>query len=551
MNMIERLAGALGVDALQWRVLVRTYLRMDLRAAGGPTRRNGPERGRPSTSLGAALSSSSNGRSQIFALAIVGAIGGVAFGFVAAGMSDLLMSAALLTTYGAATTVMMLLVDFTGVVLAPEDYAILAPRPVGSRTYFAARLAAVGAYVGILSLATAVVPAMVYAVKGGPLAGAAALAAVLLCDLCATVLVITAYVTLLRWVHPSKLKRAMAYAQLLGAAAFYLLYYLATRGFRHALLDGIGFETAPWLWAAPPAWFAALVPAAAGGAGTAVWLAASAAVLVTVVCVPLAAGRLSLDYARQVGEMSAVAEPVRPRRPFRLPGFSRGEARAVALLVRAQFRFDQRFRMGILGIVPLTGFYMLLGLDDGALADPFLGSTGGAGVYFAVIFIPMTLHTTLAASESWRAAWIFFATPASHARVVVAAKNFVTVYFLGAYVAALAAFWSWFYERVWHAAVHALMLGALAHLLLQLAVIARPALPFAAEPHKAQRSVTTFVLFFVGAILAGVFPFVLTRVYRSGAATVGLIVFLAFITAAIEYALRLRVDEAIGELEFR
>jgi len=533
--MFDRLAGALGIDGAQWRALVATYLRMDFRATGGPARKNGRVRN----------------RSQILGIAMVGAVGGGAFGLIAAGTPDLLMSASLLTTYAAATTIMMLLVDFTGVVLAPEDYAILAPRPVSSRTYFAARLAAVGAYIAVLSVATAAIPVLVYAVKGGVLAGAAALVAVLLCDLCMTVLVISAYVTLLRWIHPSKLKRAMAYVQLLGATSFYLVYYLATVGFRHSFLDRLGFESSPWLWVIPSTWFAALVRAAAGGSGPAVWIAAGAALALTAACVPLAAGRLSLDYARRIGEMSAVAEPASRRRAFRLPGFSRGEARAVALLVRAQFRFDQRFRMGILGIIPLTGFYMLLGLDEGALRDPFLSGTGAAGVYFAVIFIPMTLHTALAASESWRAAWIFFATPASHARIVVASKNFVTIYFLGTYVVALAAFWSWFFERVWHAALHALILGALAHLLLQLAVITRPSLPFAAEPHKAQRSAATFALFLVGGVVAGVFPFLLSIVYRRLATTIGTVVFLLLITVAVEYALRLRVDEAIGELEFR
>jgi hypothetical protein len=533
--MIDRLAGALGIDGVQWRALVRTYLRMDVRASGGPARRKGRER------RGA----------QLGGIALVGAFGGGVFAFLAAATADVLMSASLLTTYAAATTMMMLLVDFTGVVLAPEDYAILAPRPVGSRTYFAARLAAVGVYVSVLSLATAAIPAVVYAMKLRPLAGAGALAGVVLCDLCTTVLVITAYVALLRWVHPSKLKRAMAYVQLLAASSFYLVYYFATVGFQHAFLDRLGFDAAPWLWGVPTTWFAAFVRVGAGGAGVAAWMASAAAILVAVLCVPLAAGRLSLDYARQVGEMTAVAEPVRRRRAFGLPGFSRGEARAVALLVRAQFRFDQRFRMGILSMIPLTGFYMLLGLDEGALRDPFLGSPGGPGVYFAVMFIPMTLHTALAASESWRAAWIFFATPASHARIVVAAKNFVTVYFLGAYVFALAVFWSWFFERVWHAVLHALILGALAHLLLQLAVIARPSLPFAAEPHKAQRSATTFAILLVGGIVAGLFPFLLTLVYRSAVATAGMVVFLVFVTAAVEYALRLRVDEAIGEMEFR
>jgi hypothetical protein len=532
--MIERLAAALGVDAAQWRALVATYIRMDFRGSGGPARRGGAERRAP----------------QLVAIALVGVASGGIFAVVASATPDVLLSASLLTTYTAATTMMMLFVDFTGVVLAPEDYGILAPRPVGSRTYFAARLAAVGVYVGALSLANGLIPALVYGVKAGPLAAPAALAAVLLCDLCTTVLVISAYVTLLHWVHPSRLKRAMAYVQLLGATTFYVLYYFATVGFRHAFLD-LSFENLSWLWIVPSTWFAALVRVAAGGAGGAAWAAAAAAVALTVACIPLAAGRLSLDYARQVGEMSALAEPVRRRRGFRLPGFSRGEARAVALLVRAQFRFDQRFRMGILGIIPLTGFYLLLGLDEGALSDPFLGGSTGPGVYFAVIFIPMTLHGALAGSESWRAAWIFFASPASHARIVVAAKNFVTVYFIGTYVLALALFWSWFFDRLWHAAVHALMLGALAHILLQLTVIARPSLPFAAEPHKAQRSAPMLLLFLAGGVVAGLFPFLLMVVYRTATTTIGTVLFLAIVTAVIEYALRLRVDEAIGELEFR
>lgn len=532
---MDWLLEALGIDARQWRALLRTYLRTDFRPSGGPAARGGQRRG----------------GSQLTGLLVVGALGSAAFGFVAASTTDIMLSASLLTSYAAATTMMMLLVDFTGLVIAPEDYAILAPRPVASRTYFAARLAAVGFYVAALSLANGLIPAAVYAYRSRLAAFPATLTALLLCDLTTAVLVISGYVTLLRWVHPAKLKRAMSYVQLLGAATFYGVYYLATVGFRHAFLDRAGAAGAAWLWAAPPAWFAALIVAAAGHGTTAVWIAGAAALVLCASCVPLAAGRLSLDYARQVGEMTAVSEARRPRHRFRLPGFGAGEARAVALLVRAQFRFDQRFRMGVLGIVPLTGFYLLLGLDDGALRDPFSGAARGPGVYFAVMFIPMTLHTALAASESWRAAWIFFATPASHARIVVAAKNFVALCFLVPYVGALALLWSYFFDRVWHAAVHALFLGALAHLLLQLTVITRPALPFAAEPRTAQRSASMFLVFLVGGAAAALFPAVLPLVYRDPRAIIALAVLLVLITAAVEYALRLRVDEAISALEFR
>lgn len=536
--MLDRVLGALGVDAVQWRALTRTYVAIDFRPAGGAVRPDGKGR---------------SGMAPLTGLLFISAIGGIAFAFIAVAAPDALISASLLTTYAAANTMMMLLVDFTGIVVSPDDYAILGHRPVGSRTYFAARLAAVCVYVTTISLALAIVPAIVYGARLGALAMPATILAVLLCDLSVAILVITGYVGLLRWVHPAKLRRAMSYLQLVAATSFYVMYYLATTAFQSAFLATLAFDEAPWLWAIPFTWFAAFVAVASGTATAAAWLAAAAAVLLALSCLPLAAGRLSLDYARRIGEVSAVGEPAARRRELRLPGFGRGEARAVALLVRAQFRFDQRFRMGVLGILPLTGFYMLLGMGGGALDDPFTASArqSGPGVFFAIVFIPMTLHAALTASESWRAAWIFFATPVSHARVVVAAKNFVAVYFLGSYLVVLAAVWSFYFDAVWHAVVHAAFAGLLAHALLQLHVIVKPALPFAAEPRKGEGSFTMFWVILLGSLVAGIFPFLLPLVYRSLALTLVAMAFLLAVTAGIEYALRLRVAEVIGDLEFR
>jgi len=509
---------------------------MDFRAGGGAVRPHA--RGR---SAGSALTG----------LMVVSGIGGCAFALIAAATPDLLLTASLLATYGAANTMMLLLVDFTGIVISPEDYGILGHRPVGSRTYFAARLTAVGVYVGAISLVIALVPAAVYTARGGVLAGFATLLAVLLCDLTVAVLVITGYVGLLHWIHPARLRRAMSYLQLVSAMSFYAVYYLATRAFQSAFFDRAGFAEMPWLWTIPSTWYAALIAVASGGAPRAAWIASAAALVLSAMCVPLAAGRLSLDYARRVGEATAVGEPSSRRRLARLPGFGSGEGRAVALLVRAQFRFDQRFRMGVLGILPLTGFYLLMGTNRGGMQDPFTSAAepSGPGVFFAIAFIPITLHAALSASESWRAAWIFFATPVSHARIVVAAKNFVSFYFLGSYLLVLTVIWSYFFERVWHAVVHALFAGLLAHLLLQLTVIVKPALPFAAEPRKGERSAAMFWVILLGSITAGVAPFALRVIYRDRLITVVALVLAIAITVGVEYALRLRVDEAIGDLE--
>lgn len=109
--------------------------------------------------------------------------------------------------------------------------------------------------------------------------------------------------------------------------------------------------------AVKPGEFAAFVRLAAGSASWPVWAAAGAAVLLTAACIPLAAGRLSLDYAQRLGETMAIAETPRRRAGLRVPGFRRAEGRAVAVLVAAQFRYDQKFRMAILGIIPLIFFY--------------------------------------------------------------------------------------------------------------------------------------------------------------------------------------------------
>jgi hypothetical protein len=255
--MLDRLLAALAIDAAQWRALTRTYIILDFRSAGGAMRH--AQQGR-------------HGGSPLYGLLFVSGIGSVAFAFVAASVADPLMSASLLTTYAAATTMMLLLVDFTGVVVSPDDYGILGPRPVGSRTYFAARLSAIAVYVGSIGLVMALLPAIVYTIKLGAVAGGAAVLAVVLCNLATAVLVVSGYVALLRWVHPARLRRAMSYMQLVAAMTFYLMYYLASRAFQSAFLAQIGFAGAPWLWAIPSTWFAALVALAAGHTGAASWL---------------------------------------------------------------------------------------------------------------------------------------------------------------------------------------------------------------------------------------------------------------------------------------
>ena len=66
--MLDRLLTALGIDAVQWRALARTYIALDFRPAGGAGAR---WRG-------------AGGGSPLGGLLFISGIGGIAFAFIAA-----------------------------------------------------------------------------------------------------------------------------------------------------------------------------------------------------------------------------------------------------------------------------------------------------------------------------------------------------------------------------------------------------------------------------------------------------------------------------------
>jgi ABC-2 type transport system permease protein len=536
--MLDALLRTAGVDPQQWRTLVWVYARVDFRAGGGAARR------------GEAASRRGKG---IIGLTVVSVMWSLGMAAMVWRIPDTLLSAACLTTYGAFNTGLILLLDFTSMVLSPDDYLILAARPVSSRTYFAARLTSVLMYVGGMAAVFALLPALVYVFwwQLGWVAGAATIVALVLSDSVLAILVITVYTALLSVISPAKVRRATSYLQLVLMMSFYGMIWVLVDA-QQSWVTTLSFDRLPLLWLNPASWFAAIVPLAAHERSAALFAAAGGATALTIASVPLAAGRLSLDYARRIGELMASGEPARHTRTRLLPGFTSGEARAMTLLVLGHFRNEQRFRLAVLGLLPLSFFYILMGLRDGVLADPFVTASKSAfGPYMALMFMPMTLHAALRTSDHWRAGWVFFTTPASHARLLLAAKNVVTVCFIGGYALLLALFWSFFYDRVWHAVVHAAIVGILAHLLLQCTVFAQPTIPFSAEPRRAERSSAVLVVMFVGGTAAVLLGVLLPFVYARPAWTLGFIAMLMGLTAAMEWLLRRRVDEEIAGLEFR
>jgi hypothetical protein len=341
--------------------------------------------------------------------------------------------------------------------------------------------------------------------------------------------------------------------------AMYGGYFMLSQVFDRRALVALTLPDTRWVYLYPPTWFASYLTLADGRAVITALVAATWSIVALVLLAAGLASRLSLQYAEELGALStassrpAAGKVAAPRR--RPWWFTSGEPRAVALLVRAQFRNDQKFRMGVLGVMPLTVLYMFMSLRDGPLPDPFTMDWSTAGrsflVTMAVLAFPATLRATLTRSDAFRASWIYYTTPVDRSRLIRATKNVVVAYFLVPYLLAVAAAMTYFTGEPVHVAIHVFFLGLISHLLLQMIMLAEPELPFSQPMQKGTRSSVMFVMMTIAAVSSlAVVPVLATVVYVSPLRIAGGVTLLAGASWAVDWLTRVRVEQRAEGLEF-
>ena len=241
------------------------------------------------------------------------------------------------------------LLEHNSVLTSPQDYVILGFRPITSRTYFFARLANALAYTTAITTVATYLPAVSLFLRHGALVGLAGLAALYGCSFFTAFAILFGYGWLMNAIGADTLKRALSYVQLVMSFAIYGGYMLMSRVVSASALQSLSLPKSPWLLLVPPAWFAAYLDVASGNATWFEFLIAGLSVIGLVALASGLSGRLSMDYSDRLAAIAASTQKVRVTRGNSRPGwwFRTGEARAVSVLVRAQFRNDQRFRMFI------------------------------------------------------------------------------------------------------------------------------------------------------------------------------------------------------------
>jgi hypothetical protein len=478
-----RLLDAVGIDAVQWKALTRTFVRADYGLMLGTLGRG--QAGRAQISM-------------VVAAIFYGLTGG-AVGLMALSCADTFLGGAIVASYVVFLVGAGVLATHAGTIVSPDDHAILGFRPVTSRTYLAVRVATILVHTAVTAALVGYAPLAEFAIARGPTAAAALLVTVAMSAVAVTLAIVAGYAWLVNTAGPRRLARMVSYAQLASNSVIYFGLALASRSsLRHAL-DGVHLSRGPWVLMYPGAWFGSYLALASGDAGPTV----VASALLSILCIGgllwAIVGKLSLAYSDRlaaVATASAARHATAPARGWQWPFFGRGEARAISLLVRTQLKNDNRFRMGVLTFVPLTLFYLYTGTREGPIIDPFVTGSSPMGnamlLQVVLYFLPASLKQLVSTSDAYRASWIFHVAPADRTRLVLAARNAITGLVVLPYLGLLAIVFAWSFRSAGHAALHVVFLGLMSQIVFQVVVLVDPRLPFADPPNRARGSGALF-----------------------------------------------------------
>lgn len=445
--------------------------------------------------------------------------------------------------------------DFPAVAISPDDHALLAHLPVSSRTFFLARVSRLLLYVTALVAPLALLPCLSLAAAGGfsVVRGAVAVLATVGAAFATALAIVVLYTAIQQLVPRTRQRVALTTLQFGLGLALYGAVVALPALLGSFMQKGVTVGKPWWLMLNPASWFASWTEIASGRAG---WLEVVPALMSAVTLVGgvgVASGRMSLEYADGLSASDPIDQvgPTLARVPLAarrlaarlLPSrFLRHEGRAVALLVRAQFRFDLRFRLAVLGIAPLTIVYLIAGVVMDAEGRGS-SSLGRPRLYhFATMLFPVMLQQSLIRSDAYQAAWVYRVTPTSAIRVLLALKDLVFGCFVVPYLV-LVGVAAWVFSgRTTSLGLGLVAIALASHAFLLAALWIEPRLPFSIPSRRpAEGRALMGTMLATAAVGQAIAP-VLDAMTASLPVAVGVLVGLTVVNVAIRRALLARVD---------
>ncbi len=482
--------------------------------------------------------------------------------------AELLTNCTGLVLYLAMVTASNIFMSFGAGFLNPEELNLISPLPVTSETFFTSRLLILLIYSSIIAISIGLVPVIVIpVVQHCPWYSAFGIMAGLwLSTLTAALAIIVVYGLFLSRIETKRRSRLMSYAQFLGTFITTGSIVILPRIAEHWNPNQFAFGDNPWILGLPATWFASLMLLLGGFHETHPYLLAPFAILFAVVMGVLAFRLLGSHYQAGVQELieSTRADAKRDKGldqhrsffslPNSLPFLRIPESRAIWTIFRAQYRFDTKFRLSLLSVLPITILYLVMAIVQGGVKDPFIdgmrGSANATMLYIFALLSPLFILQAISQTEQFKASWIFFSAPVDRALLLIAARNTLLLLVVLPYMIVLFIAFAIFIP-IMHALMHIAIIASIAMLMFQLYLMVRPRMPFA---QQRQPNKTNYVVVLAGygfaAVALGLLATIIYFGYRDSVRYFISLSLLIALTLLMERFLRTRLRSKLEEEEF-
>lgn len=320
-----------------------------------------------------------------------------------------------------------LIVEFNEVVLDPEDLNVIGHQPIPLRTYSAARLTNLLAYVLLMTVALNIFPAIMgLGLRDtGWIYLPAYAAAALLGNLAVVGGILLLYTAFMSGRPGDPIREVLAWTQTI---LIMVAFYGGQAVFRDTQdrLEMAAYNLPQWIMYLPPAWLASFVDSTSPARAGTRWWILGAGVAFNIALWTLVLQRISIAYARMQPAGAAWQRATLPvlREAGRLGGsivrlLARSRVEAASFwLCSTMLRRDYDLRMRSWPSLGVIIALIVLGLFAGQLGDPFVDQNPAttvlpiASIYLLAYPLPTIIHN-LTFSRDHAASWILWSSPIS------------------------------------------------------------------------------------------------------------------------------------------
>ncbi|MBC8034211.1 MAG: hypothetical protein H7Y03_08705 [Chitinophagaceae bacterium] len=344
-------------------------------------------------------------------------------------VSSLMLSMIFFHSYLLFMMAMTLITDFSAVMLDTADNQIILPRPVTSKTLFAARILHIFVYILQFAIFMGLVPIVTIFIKYGLLTGLASIITSFCAILLAVFLTYLLYMLVMRFANEQKLKDIISYFQIFMTIFFAIGYQILPSLINLKELT-LHFSLSPVSYIAPPVWMAGSLEAVYERKYDALHLLLIAlTIIVPLVLFWVMNKYLAPSFSKKLAlvnlDPTGPVSPARVRAGTRrrsLPAIlskwtcrSRAEQSAFELTWKTTGR-DKLFRLQFYPSLAYPFVFLFIFVfrsskDMGTTWANMSQSNNFLWLIYILLFLVITATSQIRVNENYAASWVYFSAP--------------------------------------------------------------------------------------------------------------------------------------------